>query len=425
MDAPLGGAVREIGEQDQGLAQGDRALLGRAVDQTKMIEAQHVDEPPRDFAGRGGLGLARHRRHRRLAWPGRAGDAAHLQRDVVGEAEIRAALADGQAVGQMPVGAERAQTQFRDALRVVGIAALAERKEHLGAGVVGLAAEFRLMRGAPSRQAAHGVAEPGAAVAGGGGIERRDRRFVRRACDMGEDVEDAMDFVVHGAAAVGDDVIFVSVADDRHAVEPLLEQIDRRRRIEGKHVRPHRRRQPGIALVEGEDDVEGLAVEPGHDLFEPGEIEAEEAARERKIFAQDVEAAKQPDIVGNQRLVLVEADLAHDVGRGPDPDGIAEGIEVAEIDAAEPREHLLVKRDGVALGAEQMEAQGFGAAAAGEELGLLGDILVLRLVLAARRRAHGELQPQARRRLNPARRQKRLQRRGAGDVFGLDEIERP
>ena len=98
-----------------------------------------------------------------------------------------------------------------------------------------------------------------------------------------------------------------------------------------------------------------LAREARRDRAEPGQIEAEEAARKNEIVAQEIEAAKQALVVGDQRLVFVEADLAQHFVAAPDDDGIAEGVEKAEIDASAMREHLFVERDRVGFMAEQCE----------------------------------------------------------------------
>ena len=57
-----------------------------------------------------------------------------------------------------------------------------------------------------------------------------------------------------------------------------------------------------------------LRVEARDDRVEVDEIEAKEAARKREIVAQEVEPAKQLLVVGDQRFVLPEADLADHVG---------------------------------------------------------------------------------------------------------------
>ena len=63
-------------------------------------------------------------------------DAAHLQFDVVEEAKIRAAFADRKMLGEVAVGAEGFDAQFRDAEKFVWVGAFAERQKDVGAGVV-------------------------------------------------------------------------------------------------------------------------------------------------------------------------------------------------------------------------------------------------------------------------------------------------
>ena len=177
----------------------------------------------------------------------------------------------------------------------------------------------------------------------------------------------------------------------------------------------------GFDVVEGEDDVDRLGGEARRDRVEPDEVEAEEAPRKREIVAQEIEAAKQLLVVGDQRLVFVEADLAEHVGvAARDDDGIAESVEHAEIDAAAMREQLLVQRDRVGFLAEQMEAQRLDPVGRKSQLRPRLRFLVRGLVLEARRRAHGQLQPQARGAVDAERQAERLQRPGAGQIFGLE-----
>ena len=63
----------------------------------------------------------------RLARRGRTGDAANVQFDVVEEAEIRAAFADRKMFGEMAIGAQGFDAELRDAEKLVGVGALAER----------------------------------------------------------------------------------------------------------------------------------------------------------------------------------------------------------------------------------------------------------------------------------------------------------
>ena len=241
---------------------------------------------------------------------------------------------------------------------------------------------------------------------------------------MREHIEQPIDLVVERMAAVGDDQVLVPVDGHGNAVERLLEQVDAGRGIETERLGTHRGGETRVDLVEHQDDVEGLGVEPWHDPVEPDEIEAQKLPRERQIFAQEIEAAEQPQVVRNQRLVLAEADLTQHVRVARDADRIAERIQAAEIDAAAMRKNLLVERDRVRLGPEQVHPQRFRAATARPELVAFGRLFA-RLVLALRRRAHGELQSEARSSLDVVRRQQRLQGRRAREIFGLDEIERP
>ena len=172
---------------------------------------------------------------------------------------------------------------------------------------------------------------------------------------MGENVEDAVRFEVERPAAVGHDGVFVLVGFHRNAIDGLFEQIDRGRGVEGEEFLAHRGGEARIDVVEGEHDIDRLGREARRDRAEPGQIEAEKAARKNEIVAQEIETAEQALVVGDERLVFVEADLAQHFVAAPDDDGIAEGVEKAEIDASAMREHLFVERDRVGFMAEQCE----------------------------------------------------------------------
>ena len=88
---------------------------GAAVDQAEMIEAQKVDQPPGDRAGMASVSCRlRAQPDHRLARAVGPADALHIELDVVEEAEVGAALAHRQLLGQMPVGAERADAKLGD-----------------------------------------------------------------------------------------------------------------------------------------------------------------------------------------------------------------------------------------------------------------------------------------------------------------------
>ena len=164
-------------------------------------------------------------------------------------------------------------------------------------------------------------------------------------------------FEVERAAAVGHDRVFVLIGLHGNAIDRLFEQIDRGRRVEREEFLAHRGGEARIDFVEGQHDVDRLGAEARRDRAEPGQIEAEKAPRKNEIVAQEIEAAKQALVVGDQRLVLVETDLAQHFVAAPDDDGIAEGVEKAEIDAPAMGEHLLVKRDRIGFLARAGEAQ--------------------------------------------------------------------
>ncbi len=106
----------------------------------------------------------------------------------------------------------------------------------------------------------------------------------------------------------------ILVGLDGDPVQPLLEEVGARRRVEREHLLAHRRSQLRVHVVEGENDVDRLRVEARGDGVEIDEVKAEEAARKREIVAQEVEPAKQLVVVRDEGLALAKADLADHVG---------------------------------------------------------------------------------------------------------------
>ena len=142
-----------------------------------------------------------------------------------------------------------------------------------------------------------------------------------------------MRFVVEIMTAVGHDMIFVLVRFERNAVSGLFEQVDRRRRVKRKHRRLHRGGKPRVDLIEGEEDIDGLRLEPRQHLVEAGKIAAEKLARKHEEFAQQIEALEYPMIVGEQRILAIEPDLMQALRRRRIDHGIAKLVEIAEVDA--------------------------------------------------------------------------------------------
>jgi len=74
---------------------------------------------------------------------------------------------------------------------------------------------------------------------------------------VGKNLDYPMGLVIKVVAAVGDNVILVLTGFELNAIRGLLEQIDGRRCIRRKRLRPHRGCKTRIQLVERENDVNG------------------------------------------------------------------------------------------------------------------------------------------------------------------------
>ncbi len=210
-DAALGGAVGHLRKNRQRFPHRFGIAAGAALDQTEMIGREQVHEPPGDRAGMRRFAAAAQLPDDRLARGRRAGDADEIQGEIVDQPEIGSANPDRQMLGEMPIGAQRAHAQFGNRVLVVDAAELAQRKEHVRAGVIRRYAGALLLDRAPSRQAADRKTGLGRSlrVVQRCRIERPDRHLFPSAGVMGINLEHPMRLVVQIVAAVRDDVIFV------------------------------------------------------------------------------------------------------------------------------------------------------------------------------------------------------------------------
>ena len=135
-NAAFGSDVGHLREHRQRFAQRLSIATGAALDQTEMVGAKQVDEPPGDRAGMCRLAAAAQLRDDRLAWRRRAGDANEIEREIVDQAKIGSAGPDRQMLGQVPIRAQRPHAQLGDGGVVVGAAELAQRDEHIRPGII-------------------------------------------------------------------------------------------------------------------------------------------------------------------------------------------------------------------------------------------------------------------------------------------------
>ena len=97
----------KIREQRQHFPESRRILARPALNKPEMIEAEHVDKTPSDRADASYLAAGPHLRDHRLTWSRRAGNTNHVQRNVIQQPEIGAALTNRQMFGEMTVRAGR------------------------------------------------------------------------------------------------------------------------------------------------------------------------------------------------------------------------------------------------------------------------------------------------------------------------------
>ena len=160
-------------------------------------------------------------------------------------------------------------------------------------------------------------------------------------------------------------------------------------------------------------------------LAEAGQIAAEELSRKHEIFAQQIETLENPMVVGKQRVLAGEADLLEALRRRRYNHRVAEGVEVAEIDALAVGEQLLVERDRIRFRADEIQRQIGGAAAGEQHFRLLERLGLAGLVLRAGGGAVRQGEPHPGQHIDADRKAERLQRRRRGEILGADKLERP
>jgi len=93
-DLALRGVVELIGEQGQHLAQRSGVLAATAFDEAKIVEAEHIDQPPADNPTVGDFAAAAQLGDHRLAWWRGTSDAHQIKGGIVKQPKVGAALAD-------------------------------------------------------------------------------------------------------------------------------------------------------------------------------------------------------------------------------------------------------------------------------------------------------------------------------------------
>src|SRR6185437_1541025 len=291
--------------------------------------------------------------------------------------------------------------------------------------VIGNWPEFPFVGGAPPGQAADGVGEAGRVAGGPGRIEWFNGKPLRRTWRVGEHPDNAIGLKIKRAGPVRNDRKFELVGVDGNAIQPLLEEIGARRRIEREHLLAHRCGQLWVYVVEGEDDVDGLGVEARGDSVEIGEVETQEAAGKREIVAHEVKPAEQVIVVRDQRLALAEADLSDHLGVAGGDDRVAESVENAKVNARAMCEQLLVERHRIGFLAEQVEAERFHPVGGEPQLWTGLRFFVGGLIFSRYRAAHGQLKPEARGAAGASVWHQSLEGAGTRQILRLDDIEGP
>jgi len=210
-DAALGGAIGHLGKNRQRLPNRLGIVSSASLDQSEMIGRKQVHEPPGDRAGVRRFAAATQLPDNRLARRRRPRDTYEIQVEIVNQPEIGAAHPDRQMLGQMPIRAKGAYAELGDRVLVVDAAELAQRNEHVGAGVIRRRAGALLFHRAPSRQAADRKAKVGRSrrIVERCRIERPHRDLVPPAGVVGINLEYPVGLVIQVMASVGNQVIFV------------------------------------------------------------------------------------------------------------------------------------------------------------------------------------------------------------------------
>ena len=179
----------------------------------------------------------------------------------------------GSRVGRSRLVTQAVHRQLPDVVAVRRVPRVDQRQVDLLADVRRSSAVLLLPRRQQARLAAHRVVAV-RRVAGGAGlvVERRVERAELLLCDppgaVARDRGDAVHFEVHRPRAVGDHVVLPFAGADLDAIEPLLEQVDRRSAEEREALRVDERLERTVASLQQDDQLELVAVDARESLGE-------------------------------------------------------------------------------------------------------------------------------------------------------------
>ncbi len=394
-----------------------------------MVEAEHIDQPPRILAGIVGPGAVRDATDQRLARMGRLANRADLDLIVVEEDEISPGLPHRQMFGQMPVGAERFDRQLGNlVIDILDPLVARQAEEHVRAHVVRAQPVLVLVAGASTLQPADREEQrPGMRrLILRRGIDGEDRQAFGLSCPMRRDFQHPVRLELEIARAFGDHLILKFVRTQKHTVAGLLKEIDRRRAEERETLVRDRRRKAWIDVVENEHqlkDRRGDIIEILAEILQP---EAKELLREREVVAHIIEPAEDPVVDGIKRLVLIEADLLQHLVDRQDLGAPLRVLALpAQRDLNGMAEDLLINRNRIRLRVAGMEAQIRDLETLGPCVRLVLGLLQRRLGLQRLGRPHTKAHAQARRGIRRDYQPQRFDWRNRAKVFGLGQTQRP
>ena len=253
VDLLLRHGVVLLHEQAQHVAQGLGAFALVHLVQRQVVEAELADQPP------GQLTFCKGRLRRR-GWTDQA-DGMHRHR--VGHLQVVEAVARHQP-GQVTVGHQGLHREVAQRFAVRGFVLVHQAEEHLGAGVRGACAVAACAVGYQARLAPNREVPPMVAfVMVQGLVHRPKERRLGAAGQLALQFVDGEHLEVQRSRPVGHQVQLGLAGGHLQAIDPVLEQVDHRRAVQGELLGLHHAGQLSGAARQQDDDLCFAALDAG------------------------------------------------------------------------------------------------------------------------------------------------------------------
>ena len=341
--------IGEVAVEVEHLAQRGRALVGIDIGEAQVVEAQVADEAP----GQRALG------QRRVGPRGPAQDADRAHRRRHAQREVRL-QPGGQQQRQVAVGAQRIERDVAQAVRKGRVVLVHQRDVDLAAGVAGARAlRARAVRHQP-RFAPHREVGAEVAVVGGEGAEEGpELALLGAVAHVADHALDGEDLEVARPRAVDHRMVLVLARPHRDAVAAARHQVHDRRAEQRELARVDQPLEVAVGAVEQDHDLHRVAAHRRGRGPQLVDAEEQVAVREGEVLVQQPVALERARVVGQERLVGLEALVADRLlAQRHDARALPRGAGAAAADGADRVVHReLEHAQRMQLGAREEELE--------------------------------------------------------------------